>query len=173
MVELMLTESRQSALRRLLAAEPVPGEPLPPRPVLDAVADLVPCDFLAATLTDGQGTRLQQLYLAPGPDHRTRVVGSPWGPGVPEAGDRPARLGWIHSTQHPEPAEGCRRRTGADQLAIAFRNGVDHVVQLELARASRVFSEEELGSPADAGPRARPPGARAAGSGSAGEPHRQ
>jgi DNA-binding CsgD family transcriptional regulator len=137
MVDLMLTESRQSALRRLLTAEPVPGEPLPPRPVMDAIADLVPCDALAATLTDGRGRTLQQLCLAPGPDRRTRVVGRPWGPGVHRDGDGPYRLGWVHWTEHPE-------LSGADQLAIGFRNGVDHVVQLELSRESRVFSEEEL-----------------------------
>ncbi len=144
MVDLMLTEARQSALRRLLTAEPVPGEPLPPRPVMDAIADLVPCDVLAATLTDGQGRRLQQLYLAPGPDRRTRVVGRPWGPGVHRDGDGPDRLGWVHWTEHPELAERCCERSGADQLAIGFRNGVDHVVHLELSRESRVFSEEEL-----------------------------
>jgi DNA-binding CsgD family transcriptional regulator len=144
MVDLMLTESRQSALRRLLTAEPVPGEPLPPRPVMDAIADLVPCDVLAATLTDGQGRRLQQLYLAPGPDRRTRVVGRPWGPRVHHDGKGPHRLGWIHWTAHPEPAGGSCRLSGADQLAIGFRNGVDHVVQLEFSRESRVFSEEEL-----------------------------
>ena len=32
----------------------------------------------------------------------------------------------------------------ADRLTIGFRNGVDHVVQLEFARESRPFSEEEL-----------------------------
>ena len=80
MVELMLTESRQSALCRLLAAEPIPGDPLPPQPVFDAIAELVPCDLLSASLTDGQGYGLERIYLAPGPDHLTRVVGSPWGP---------------------------------------------------------------------------------------------
>ena len=137
MVDLVLTESRQAALRWLLAAEPVPGEPLPPQPVFDAIAELVPCDLLAASLTDGEGRGLERICFVPGPGRRTRVVGRTRGPGGHQGGDGPQRLGWSHGTRHPE-------LTGADQLAIGFRNGVDHVVQLEFARESRRFSEEEL-----------------------------
>ena len=143
MADVILTESRQAALRELLATEPVPGRPLPPRHVFDLLNQLVPCDLLGACFADPTGRELAEITLAPGPGGRSTLVAPPSSAGH-EEGDGPYYLGWIHWSRNPQVAEECNGVAGADDLAIGFRNGVDHVVQYGFVRESRVFSEEEL-----------------------------
>ena len=50
MTEIALSDRQQRALRSLLAAEAVPGTPLPDRHVLGQVVTLVPCDSIGVTL---------------------------------------------------------------------------------------------------------------------------
>jgi DNA-binding CsgD family transcriptional regulator len=145
MAALVLTESKQSALRSLLAAEPVPGEPLPQRAVFDALAELVPCDYFGASLTDRRGRILQVVHLAPGPDRRTRVIDCPFAVPDLDEEDGEFRTGWVHWTRYPELAHECGGEpVGADDLAIGFRNGLDRVVQLNFVRQSLAFSDEAL-----------------------------
>src|SRR4029079_17879057 len=59
-------------------------------------------------------------------------------------GDGPYYLGWVHWSRNPQLAEECNGVAGADDLAIGFRNGIDHVVQFGFVRESRIFTEEEL-----------------------------
>jgi DNA-binding CsgD family transcriptional regulator len=141
--ELLMTESRQAAMRSLLAAEPVPGSPIPSPEVFDAISRLVPCDIFLGSLTDLGGNTLQDVFLAPG-QHRVRVIENPFGPGNHEEGDGPHHIGWIHWTRNPRMAEECNGLAGVDDLAIGFRNGTDLVVQLGFVRESQVFTEEEL-----------------------------
>ena len=143
MADVWMTESRQAALHALLAAEPVPGHPLPPQRVFDLLHQLVPCDLLGACFTDATGRQVAALTLATGPGGRTSVVPDPGGAGH-EEGDGPYYLGWVHWTRSPQLAEECNGVAGADDLAIGFRNGVDHVVQYGFVRDSRPFTEEEL-----------------------------
>jgi hypothetical protein len=144
MADVVLTEARQAALRSLLAAEPIPGEPLPPTPVFDAIAQLVPCDLLGAVLADNDGYVLEEINVAPGPDARCVAV-----PGILDelgytGGDGAFHIGWIHWTRHPWIAEQCSGTLGVDDLGIGFRNGPDHVVQLNFMRESVVFSDQDL-----------------------------
>jgi DNA-binding CsgD family transcriptional regulator len=144
MADVRITEPRQVALRRLLSTEPVPGEPIPPRPVFDAIARLVPCDLFCASLTDLRGTMVKDVFYAPGPSRHLRRVKDPFGVADHAEGDGPYYIGWMHWTRHPWLAEQCNGTAGVDDLAIGFRNGVDHVVQFGFVRESRVFSDEEL-----------------------------
>ncbi len=144
MPDLLMTESGQAALRSLLALEPVPGDPFPPRMVFEAIAHLVPCDVYGASLTDLQGRTIREASWALGADHHIKAVTNPWGTSDPDGGDGPHHIGWVHWTRNPQLAEGCNGMAGVDDLAIGFRNGVDHVVQFGFVRESRVFSEEEL-----------------------------
>jgi DNA-binding CsgD family transcriptional regulator len=143
MADVWMTESRQASLHQLLAVEPVPGRPLPPAHVFELINKLVPCDLFCGSFTDATGRTLDEIFLAPsskGP--AIRVPALP-GPGH-EAGDGPYYLGWIHWTRNRNLAEECIEFMGVDELAIGFRNGVDHVVQYGFMRETIAFSEEEL-----------------------------
>jgi DNA-binding CsgD family transcriptional regulator len=144
MPDLLMNESRQTALRSLLALEPVPGDPLPPRRVFDALARLVPCDVYGASLTDLHGRTLGLATWTLSADRRTKHVPSPWPAPDPVGEDGPFHIGWVHWTRNPAMAEACNGMLGVDDLSIGFRNGTDHVVQLDFIRESRVFSEDEL-----------------------------
>jgi DNA-binding CsgD family transcriptional regulator len=144
MADVVLTESRQAALRVLLAAEPIPGEPLPPTQVFDAIDELVPCDLVGAVLADNAGYVLDEINLAPGPDHHCVAVPSILDELGYTGGDGAFHIGWIHWTRHPWIAEQCSGTLGVDDLGIGFRNGPDHVAQLNFMRESVVFSDQDL-----------------------------
>ena len=143
MAEVWMTESRQAALSQLLSVDPVPGRPLPLQHVLELINQLVPCDLLCGSFTDAVGHTLGEIVVAPTAGGRTTLL--PHLPGPDHAdGDGPYYLGWIHWTRNPHMAEGCVELSGADELAIGFRNGVDHVVQYGFVRETSAFAEEEL-----------------------------
>jgi DNA-binding CsgD family transcriptional regulator len=142
--DVTLTESRQAALRSLLRAEPVPGDPLPPPQVFDALQRLVPCDLLEVSLTDERGTMLALAGYAPTGHGRCRRVLRPLGAEVGDEHGGPFYTGWMHWTRNPEMAEGCGVELEADDLSIGFANGLHDVVQYGFVRDSRPFSEEEL-----------------------------
>lgn len=144
MADLLLSESRQAALRSLLAADAVPGRPLPPKRLLETVATLVPCDIVNAGLTDGHGRILEHLVLAPGPNGRSTVIPSPWPEAEYDEDDAPMLTGWLHWSRNPRLAEKCGGWLGTDDLTLGFLNGVDHVVQIGFVRETSTFSEEEL-----------------------------
>lgn len=59
----MLSETEQRALRCLIAAESVPGSPLPDHCLLEKLAVLIPCDTLAVAVTDTRGYVLDAVGL--------------------------------------------------------------------------------------------------------------
>ena len=61
--DLLLSEADQAALRSVLAAEPVAGQPLPVCDVLERLAALVRCDAIGAALTDPDGYVVDQVEL--------------------------------------------------------------------------------------------------------------
>jgi DNA-binding CsgD family transcriptional regulator len=142
MADVWMTESRQASLRELLAAEPIPGHPLPPQSLLELVNRLVPCDLIGASFTDPMGRQLAEITLVPTANGHTAVVPPPHDP--TDHGEGPYYLGWIHWTKNPQIAEECNAIVGVDGLSIGFRNGVDHVVQYGFARETTAFSQEEL-----------------------------
>src|SRR4029453_551296 len=62
----LLSETDQSALRFVLAAEPLAGRPLPPPSVLERLAGLVRGDVIGAAVTDPEGYVVEQVELPHG-----------------------------------------------------------------------------------------------------------
>jgi DNA-binding CsgD family transcriptional regulator len=140
MAAITLRPADQAALHALLAAEPVPGTPMPARNVLELISSLVPCDGIGAVLADNHGHLLEDVKL-----HATRadVRNKAHGTG-------PFYLGVMHWTAHPVALQRCNALAelvdGAaiDAVAVGFRNGPDHVVQLYVARKRTHFTERDV-----------------------------
>jgi DNA-binding CsgD family transcriptional regulator len=70
MPDIVLSEEQQRALRSLIAAEAVPGSPIPHQRILEKIAVLVPCDGLAVVVADMSGGLLDMVDLPrPREDH--------------------------------------------------------------------------------------------------------
>jgi DNA-binding CsgD family transcriptional regulator len=130
----LLSETDQSALRFVLAAEPLAGRPLPPPSVLERLAELVRCDVIGAAVTDPDGYVVEQVELPHG--HGAS--------GDSPACDGPLRIGVVHWMRVPGHAERIRADGLSDSLVVGFRNGRDHVVQLWWDRRSGVFSDRDV-----------------------------
>ncbi len=63
MPDIVLHPGEQTALRALMAAEPVPGDPFPLRRVLEDLARLIPCDALGVALADSTGLVIDEVTL--------------------------------------------------------------------------------------------------------------
>jgi DNA-binding CsgD family transcriptional regulator len=64
--DVLLSETEQAALRFVLAAEPVAGQPLPRPDVLERLAALLPCDTIGAAVTDQAGYVVDHIELRAG-----------------------------------------------------------------------------------------------------------
>ena len=133
MDDLVLSEPEQKALRALMAAEPVPGRPVPTVEVLAAIVGLVRCDVIGVALGDNTGLIVDSQAL---PEHAYADID-------PQVCDGPLELGLVHVTRMP----GCREELAhlgvKDVLWVGFRNGADHVAQLDLTRYRQEFSERD------------------------------
>jgi DNA-binding CsgD family transcriptional regulator len=132
--DVLLSEREQAALRFVLSAEPIAGQPLPSSDVLERLAALVPCDIVGAAVTDQDGYVLEQMELR-------------HGHGAAEEGlvcDGPLRIGLLHWTRVPGEAEHVRAAGLSDSLAVGFRHGRDRVVQLWWDRRTGAFSQRDL-----------------------------
>jgi DNA-binding CsgD family transcriptional regulator len=132
--DLLLSETEQAALRFVLAAEPLAGQPLPPSDVLERLAALVQCDTIGAAVTDQAGYIVDQVELPHGHG------GTPDNP----ACDGPLRIGVVHWTRVPGYAERIRADGLSDSLAVGFRNGRNRVVQVWWDRWTGEFSERDV-----------------------------
>ena len=136
MPDLLLRGVHQAALRELAASEPVPGEPLPRRRVLELVTRLVPTDVAACVLCDCDG-RVEEVVDVPAGSARhlksvpdTQVAGAP-------------------RISHAGRDE---RFPVTDVLCLTVPNGPDHVSVLWLGRRARPFRDEDLSMLALLGP---------------------
>ena len=66
MSDVVLSDADQAALRFLLAAEPVAGQPLPGPDVLERLAALLRCDRIGAAVTDQDGYVVDRVELRHG-----------------------------------------------------------------------------------------------------------
>jgi len=136
--ELVLRDREQRALRSLLAAEPVPGSPIPSRDFLENLATLIPCDTLgvAVALNSGPVTHFVEI-----PSGYTDTFFD----ATPEHGG-PFYLGVMHWSRAPLQAEACQAILPghADGLAVGFRSGPDAVAQVFLDRRRLMFGERDL-----------------------------
>ena len=126
MADMLLRETDQSALRAILAAEPVPGTSPLAGSTMKHLARLIPSDAIGLAVLDGTGRSVDEHDLPrpgglaeltlPGPEVGVQVVdGIPAGPG-PSA------------------------RRGVAVLSLGVRNGPHHVVTLWFVRRTRAFS---------------------------------
>ena len=134
MVDLILTEREQSALRLLTASEPVPGSPLPMPKVLEAVLTLVPSDEVSVGRADDTG-RVEDLVTLGGISLAERD---------PQVCDGPLMVGLVHVRRVPDLEPDMRSFGYADLLWLGFRNGSGHVVQLVLGRRRRPFGPRDV-----------------------------
>jgi DNA-binding CsgD family transcriptional regulator len=134
MVDLILTEREQSALRTLAASEPIPGNPFPTEKVLEAVLTLVPSDEISVGRADDTG-RVEDSV---------RLGGLPQTEYDPQVCDGPLMVGLVHVSRVPDLEPDLRSWGYADLLWLGYRNGTRHVVQLVLGRHRRPFAPRDL-----------------------------
>lgn len=131
---LVLSETQQRALRSVVAAEPVPGSPLPRRRILESVATLIPCDGIGVAIADDGGHLLDCVDLA-----RSHL-----GDLGRSARRAPLPLGVRRASQDPV---GMQRFLGdgvVDTLLLGCRNGPDLVVELALQRRATSFASLDV-----------------------------
>ncbi len=133
MDNLVLTEPEQKALRDLMAAEPVPGSPIPGLDVLEAISRLVGCDAVTIGLGDNAGFLVELRTL---PEHGHAEFDH-------QVCNGPLELGLVHVSRMPEARDDMARVGIADSLWLGFRNGADHVAQLDLTRFRGGFTERD------------------------------
>ncbi len=132
---LVLDEREQLALHALMAAEPVPGRPLPTDHVLALVDRIVPTDIVGVCLGDDLG------YLV---EERETPLGCC--DDLPDTDDHdgPLLVGFVHWRRVPDLAAQCGALPYADAVSIGFRNGPDHVSQISFDRREVPFSAQDL-----------------------------
>lgn len=138
MADLVLTPAEQCALATLVATEPVPGDPLPPREALVALSVLVPADIVGVDLSDVHGRVLASRYLP-----YTWVPECAIGHEEGVHADSPPYVGFMRWPLHPLQAEACQAMPGIDAISIGFRVGADLVAQVSLDRRRREFTERD------------------------------
>ena len=134
MGDVHLSEQEQAALHFVLAAEPLPGQPLPAVVVLERLATLVRCDVIGAALADQDGYVVEAVAL---PHGQGATLDESTCAG-------PLRIGVVHWTREPGYLARMRAEGFSDSLAVGFRHGKDRVVQVWWDRRSGMFSERDL-----------------------------
>lgn len=74
MPDIVLSDAQQRALRSLIAAETVPGSPLPHPRLLEKMAVLVPCDGIAVAVIDTRGYLVDVVDLPGSPADDEMIV---------------------------------------------------------------------------------------------------
>jgi DNA-binding CsgD family transcriptional regulator len=134
MVDLILTEREQSALRTLAAAEPVPGSPFPARKALEALEALVPSDEVVVGRGNDEGFLEATVSLD---GRRLSDVD-------PQVCDGPLMIGLQHLLLIPDEAPRLKRFGQTDCLWFGVRNGAHHVVQIDLSRRSGQYRPRDV-----------------------------
>ncbi len=130
-ITVVLDHRQQSAIRRLLMAEPEPGAMLPPDGIA-AMAELIGSDLFGIGETDRTGCALRlQYYPDPGPQD-------------PQVCDGPLPTGLVHDAAQPyedraSPWFGLR-----DILWLGFATTAGTVIQLNYDRRRSDFTEQEI-----------------------------
>ena len=129
-----LGETQQRALRSLMAAEPIPGSPLPDRRVLEQLSVLIPCEGIGVAVADADGYLLDFVDLPrtlPGDDDL-------------RACDGPLPVGFQWASRDPARLQKFLTHGTVDALLIGYRNGPDLVVQLAMDRRGRPFTNRDV-----------------------------
>jgi DNA-binding CsgD family transcriptional regulator len=137
--DVVLSSGEQAALSTLLAAEPVPGSPLPDRRVLEVLHRLIPCDALGGHLYERSGKLVAAVDLPSGflarlEERHVRT----------SADDRPTlRLG-VRQLLHTGLAPAMRADGITDSLHFSLITPEGNVVDLWLDRTHRPFEDRDL-----------------------------
>jgi DNA-binding CsgD family transcriptional regulator len=131
--DIVLTEREQFCLRALMALEATPGS-LPPPGVLTLVSRLIPSDAIDVHVADSTGCVVEIVALPP------TALGS----FDPQVCDSPLPLGIVHQSRDPDHRDVLASVGIADGVVLGFRNGRDHVVQLNLDRRRSMFTDRDL-----------------------------
>lgn len=134
MSHVVVSEEAQAALHDLIAAEPLSDGLSGAERVLSALAKVVPCDVIGVAIADQEGWLIEEVTL---PLPRATGAGA-------RACDGPLLLGVRHWSRDPEHAPDLKARGLEDGVAIGFRAGRDHVVQVYLDRTATPFTESDL-----------------------------
>lgn len=130
--EVALDESAQRALRDLIAAEPLTEGLLCAERILLDLARLIPCDAIGVALGDASGHLVEEVSLPR--EH----------PPDPFVCDGPLLLGIQVWSRDPEHRDELKTLGLVDGVAVGFRTGRGHVVQIYLDRARTPFDDRDL-----------------------------
>jgi DNA-binding CsgD family transcriptional regulator len=134
-MDLTLSPIDQARVHQLLLVAPEPGALLP-RPAIEAIARLVPCDAVGVVETD-HGVLLRAVELSP--DGR-------FGPGY-RCCDDTLPVGLFQVAAFPPDDEDLavlRAEGWSDELRLGFSAGPGTVVQLSAQRDKGCFSERDV-----------------------------
>ena len=133
MPEIVLNQREQSCVRALMGLEPTPGA-LPPPYVLTLMSRLIPSDAIDVHVADSTGCVVEIVSLPP-----TTLYSID-----PQICDGPVPLGIVHQSRDPGHRDMLSSVGVADGVVLGFRNGRDHVVQLNLDRRRSMFTDRDL-----------------------------
>jgi DNA-binding CsgD family transcriptional regulator len=139
MVDVLLHDPEQAAVRAILASEPVPGGRAPGEEILQHVARLIACDAIGLAVLDAPLRIARGASVGPGPGRAGPVRP---GPGRAEAAAAESAVG-IQELDHTTAAGGTPDERGVAVLALGVRNGPHHVVQLWMCRRTARFTRRD------------------------------
>jgi DNA-binding CsgD family transcriptional regulator len=128
MAEVLLTDWEQAAVRQIIAAEPVPGGPLPGEVILRHIGRLFRCDAVGVVLYDATGLTVLGRAATGSAPHGAEPKGPP-------------ALG-VHLLERAAERVGSRSGPRAAVLSLSVRQG-HHIVQLWLVRRRAPFAERD------------------------------
>jgi DNA-binding CsgD family transcriptional regulator len=131
MVDIALDNRMQSAVRRLLMAEPEPGVMLP-SVALHSLGQLIGCDRVGLVEADRSGYCLRRLAL---PQLQSAS---------PQVCDGPLPRGLMHDATMPPDQRDAAHWGLRDQIRLGFNTHSGTVVQLYFERRPSFFSELDV-----------------------------
>jgi DNA-binding CsgD family transcriptional regulator len=130
-IAVLLNCRQQSAIRRLLLAEPEPGAMLP-QEAIEALGQLIGADLFGVGEADHTGCALRLRYY---PDP---------GPQDPQVCDGPLPTGLVHDAAQPFEDQASPWFGLRDILWLGFPTSAGTVIQLNYDRRHAYFSEQEI-----------------------------
>jgi len=130
-ITVLLGTRTQTAIRRLLMAEPEPGSMLP-LDAIEAAAELIGCDEVGVDEADNTGYALRGVHF---PDS---------GPQDPHVCDGPLPVGLVHDAAKPRDDQMAPDVGLRDILWLGFATRSNTVVQLSYDRRRHYFTEPEI-----------------------------
>lgn len=132
MPALVLSEEEQTAIRAVIASEPMPVSGVDDEGPLRQLARLIPSDAMGIAVLDATGCAVGE----------TALHGRHTSDEAPHRDDEPVAVG-IRQRARVVPLNGSRRLAGVAVLSLGVRRGPGHVVKLWLIRRDTDFTSRE------------------------------